>query len=141
MKTNSFDHEKLDVYRIAMEFTLLVDELTKQLPKGRAYLVDQLQRASSSIVFNIAEGSGEFAVNEKIRFYRMAKRSATECAGILDLCQRLNVLDESHSTQARDLLLRVVAMLTKMARIADGQPAFARGLARGLGDERANARG
>jgi len=65
---------------------------------------------------NIAEGAGEYAVEEKIRFYRMAKRSATECAGILDVCQRLQLLDEQHHTKGRELLIRIVSMLIKMAR-------------------------
>ena len=65
---------------------------------------------------NIAEGAGEYAVEEKIRFYRIAKRSATECAGILDVCQRLQLLDAQHHTKGRELLIRIVSMLIKMAR-------------------------
>jgi four helix bundle protein len=56
--------------------------------------------------------------NEKIRFYRMARRSATECAGILDICRDLDLMDEEISMIARSVLLRVVAMLTKMARVS-----------------------
>ena len=80
-----FDHEKLDVYKVAIEFVILIDEIVEHFPRGRAYLVDQLQRAGTSILLNIAEGAGEYASNEKGRFYRMAKRSATECAGIFDI--------------------------------------------------------
>ena len=111
-----FDHEKLDVYQTANEFVVITESIVKQFPKGRAYLVDQLQRASSSVTLNIAEGSGEFSANEKIRFYRMARRSATECAGILDICMRLDLVDENMGSKSRSLLLRIVSMLTKMAR-------------------------
>ncbi|MBW3534903.1 MAG: four helix bundle protein, partial [Gemmatimonadetes bacterium] len=38
-------------------------------------LEDQLDRAATSIVLNIAEGAGEFSLPDKQRFYRMAKRS------------------------------------------------------------------
>ena len=76
-----FDHEKLTVYQVAIEFVILADEVIENLPRGRAYLSDQLQRAALSISLNIAEGAGEYAVDEKARFYRMAKRSLTECAG------------------------------------------------------------
>ena len=41
-----FDHEKLDVYQIAIEFVVLVDKVIENLPRGRACLADQLQRAS-----------------------------------------------------------------------------------------------
>ena len=110
------DHEKLDVYQIAIEFVALADEITEHLPRGRAYLSDQLHRAALSIPLNIAEGAGEYAVEEKARFYRMAKRSATECAGILDVCERLKLIDEQRQTKSRELLIRVVSMLIKMAR-------------------------
>ena len=55
-------------------------------------------------------------MEEKARFYRMAKRSATECAGILDVCQRLQLVDEQYQTRGRELLIRIVSMLIKMAR-------------------------
>ena len=116
IKMHYFDHEKLDVYQAAIEFVIIIETIVKQFPKGRAYLVDQLQRAGSSVTLNIAEGAGEFSVNEKIRFYRMARRSATECAGILDICMRLNLVDENINLKSRGLLLRIVSMLTKMTR-------------------------
>ena len=111
-----FDHEKLDVYKAAIEFVVLVNSIVETLPRGRAYLADQLQRAGSSIPLNIAEGAGEYSSNEKIRFYRMAKRSATECAGIFDICQRLQIVTESYYLEGRGLLARIVAMLIKMAK-------------------------
>jgi four helix bundle protein len=70
----------LDAYHIAVEFVVLSDAVIENLPRGKGYLSDQLQRAALSIPLNIAEGAGEYAVDEKVRFYRMAKRSATECA-------------------------------------------------------------
>jgi len=79
-------------------------------------LASQGPNRAISIPLNIAEGSGEDAINEKARFYRMAKRSATECASIFDVCKKLNLLDNNRYTSGRDLLLRIVAMLTKMGR-------------------------
>jgi four helix bundle protein len=110
------DHEKLDVYQLGLEFVVLVDAIVEQLPRGRAYLSDQLRRAALSILLNIAEGAGEYAVDEKNRFYRIAKRSATECAGILDVCQRLQLIGGQHQIKGRELLIRIVSMLIKMAR-------------------------
>jgi four helix bundle protein len=114
-----FDHEKLDVYKAAIEFIIAADDIIEHLPRGKSYLADQLQRASSSISLNIAEGAGEYSTNEKCRFYRMAKRSATECAGILDVCKSLQAITGPRYEQARQLLLRIVSMLIKMAQIAD----------------------
>ncbi len=116
---NSFDHEKLDVYQAAIALVVLIDEIVERLPRGRAYLADQLLRAGTSVPLNIAEGAGEYSANEKIRFYRMARRSATECAGIIDVCRRLQLIDEAQYSKGRELLIRIVAMLTKMARGAN----------------------
>jgi four helix bundle protein len=113
---HKFDHEKLDVYQAAIQFVVLIEEILKQFPRGRAYLVDQLQRAGTSVLLNIAEGGGEFSANEKIRFYRMARRSATECAGICDICRQLNLINDTQNLKSRSLLLRIVSMLTKMVR-------------------------
>jgi four helix bundle protein len=110
------DHEKLDVYHIAIEFVILSDAIIEYIPRGRGYLSDQLQRAALSISLNIAEGAGEYAIDEKVRFYRMAKRSATECAGILDVCQKLNLLDEQKYVKGRELIVRIVSILVKMAQ-------------------------
>ena len=110
------DHEKLDVYQVAVEFVIIADGIVEQLPRGRGYLSDQLQRAALSIALNIAEGAGEYSSDEKIRFYRMAKRSATECAAIVNICLRLQLIDEKRYLQARELLIRLVSMLIKMAQ-------------------------
>ena len=111
-----FDHEKLEVYQVAVDFVTLANDVVERLPRGRAYLADQLQRASSSIPLNIAEGAGEFARKEKARFYRMAKRSATECAAIMDVLRRLEVIDAGLYEPGRELLLRTASMLTQLAR-------------------------
>src|SRR5450432_1334217 len=92
---------------------VLADTVAGELPRGRGYLADQLRRAASSIAFNIAEGAGEFAPADKARFYRMARRSATESAAILDGCRALSLTTDESPT-ARAVLLRIVAMLTAM---------------------------
>jgi four helix bundle protein len=111
-----FDHEKLDVYQVAIELVVLIDQVIEDFPRGRAYLADQLRRAGTSVPLNIAEGVGEYSRDEKNRFYRIAKRSATECAGILDVCRRLRIIEETQYSKVRGLLIRIVSMLIKMAR-------------------------
>lgn len=94
------DHERLEVYRFAIQFVVMADGIVENLPRGRAYLADQLRRAGASIPLNIAEGAGEYAPTEKARFYRMAKRSATECSSILDILKHLHLIDEGSFSRA-----------------------------------------
>ena len=111
-----FDHERLDVYQRALEVLDLCDAIAEQMPPGRAHFKDQLDRAATSIVLNIAEGAGEFSRDEKRRFYRMARRSATEAAAVLQIVQRRRQADEERLGEARELLARVVAMLVRMTK-------------------------
>jgi four helix bundle protein len=111
-----FDHERLDAYQVALDVVVLADGIGDGLPRGRAYLVDQLHRAATSICLNIAEGAGEFAARDKARFYRMAQRSVTESAAILDVFCRIGLAKAEHLAADRELLLRLVAMLTKLAK-------------------------
>jgi len=120
-KKSYFDHERWDVYQVSLELIIVIKDIVEKFPRGNAYLVDQLQRAGTSVPLNIAEGAGEYSASEKVRFYRMAKRSATECSSIFDVCKQLQLISEALYTRGRELLLRIVAMLTKMSRF-NGMP-------------------
>ena len=109
-----FAHERLDVYRASIEFLAVAEEIASSLPRGRSYLADQLRRAALSVPLNTAEGAGEFATADKARFYRMARRSGTECVAILDACGTLGLAQPEIVSRGRELLHRIAAMLTAM---------------------------
>jgi four helix bundle protein len=111
MPAESFDHERMEVYRLSLEFILIVKRIIESLAVGQSDLADQLRRASTSISLNIAEGAGEFSKKEKARFYRMGKRSATECAAVLDIWRTLGLISNEEFSSGRSVLLRVVSML------------------------------
>lgn len=110
------DHEGLDVYRLSLDFLVFANEVIESLPRGRSHLADQLTRASMSIVLNVAEGAGKHSKPDKRRFYLTARGSATESGALLDVCQRLKLLDEPRHTRGKEMLVRVVAMLIKLAQ-------------------------
>lgn len=109
-----FDHERLDVYHLAIEFVARANDVVEQLPRGRGYLADQLQRAALSVVLNIAEGAGKFSPADKAVFYTRAPGSATESAAVLDVCRRLNLMPSVDADKA--VLERIVSMLTKLIK-------------------------
>jgi four helix bundle protein len=113
---NELEHERLDVYKAAIELLVLADAASATLPRARGYLAEQLRRAASSISFNVAEGAGAFASDENARFYRMARRSATESAALFDACRILSLTTEPSSQAGRAIPLRIVAMLTAMVK-------------------------
>ncbi|WP_218576616.1 four helix bundle protein [Desulfobacter latus] len=110
------DHEKLDVYQVSIEFMAIAIKITDNIPRGYSSLADQLKRAAWSIPLNIAEGCGKSTVNDKRRFYVIARGSAMECGAIIDVCRVLEIDDMEALKQGKDLLVRVVSMLTKLCQ-------------------------
>jgi four helix bundle protein len=79
-----FDHEKLEVYREAIAFVAwLAAFLEEKVRIGDVR--DELDRASTSIPLNIAEGNGKYALKDRCRFFDIAHGSALECAAGLDI--------------------------------------------------------
>lgn len=109
-----FDHERLDVYRVSLEFQDLVPRLVPR--RGYAALRDQLDRASSSVLLNIAEGCGRSARADKAQFYRIARASAMESAAVLDVLRSRGLIAPATHRHSRGLLLRVAQMLTKLVQ-------------------------
>lgn len=110
------DHEKLDVYQRAIEFFALTVQILEKTPKGNAILTDQLKRASISIPLNIAEGAGKISSADKQRFYAIARGSAMECGAVFDTYKILGLIDSEVYEQGKDLLKRIVSMLTRMCK-------------------------
>lgn len=117
------DAEKLDAYRVAIEFQVIASQLVPK--RGHSELRDQLERASISIVLNTAEGAGRLSGPDKARFYAMARGSATECAAIVDLVLARGLAPAPTCWHARSLLIRVIQMLTKLIARVSAQVASA----------------
>ena len=107
------DCERLDVYCVAVEFQLLAASIGSGRRLGA--LRDQLDRASVSIVLNVAEGSGRFAPADKAHFYLIARGSAMECLAALSLLHARSLVSPDVHRRARALLTRIVAMLTRLS--------------------------
>ena len=115
----TLDHERLDVYHVALDSLVFANGVIEGLPRGRSHLADQLTRASTSIVLNLAEGVGRHSKPDKRRYYLTARGSATESAALLDICMRLKLVDEVGLKAAKEMLLRVVSMLIKLAQACE----------------------
>ena len=121
--STQFDHEKLDVYQRALQFITWTTTLFSELRNSRIpqlkEVCDQLDRASISVVLNIAEGNGRRASQARARFFDDSRGSATECAGCLDVLLAKGACDTKRVLDGKELQLRVVAMLTKLVERFD----------------------
>ncbi len=126
-----FDHENLDVYQASIQFVSWVDALLEQLPKSLA-VTNQLDRASTSIPLNLAEGNGKFTDKDRCRFFDIARGSALECAACLDVLAAKKQI--SCSDEGKAELVRIVSMLvglirrTSTSRVYEEQEDYGAGL-------------
>src|SRR5262249_10622043 len=110
-----FDHEKLDVYRESIDFCGWVGEFLSAIP-AKAAAKDQLERASTSIPLNIAEGNGKFSVKDRARFFEVARGSALESAACLDVLLVRKLATEPQVADQKQRLARIVQMLIGLLR-------------------------
>jgi len=110
----AFSHEKLDVYRLAIEYTKWVFSISRTMSGMHRHARDQLLRASQSIPLNIAEGNGKVTEGDRRHFFEIARGSTLECAAIQDVLEVSGAITLDENRKAKDLLDRIAAMLTKI---------------------------
>jgi len=111
-----FSHEKLDAYKVSIEFLEWTARIIEEVQRGNSSLIDQLKRAALSIPLNIAEAVGKPSSADRSRFYAIARGSAFECAAILDACRTFKIVAEQEVEIGKRKLVRVVSMLSKLCR-------------------------
>lgn len=119
-KTNSvesaeplFYHEKLQVYQGALELIEWFEHRLawRELPPR---LFRQVDESTTSIVLNIAEGNGRYAVLDHQRFLEMAQSAAVKSAAYLDLLVCKKIVSEADIGGGKEIVRRIVAMLRAM---------------------------
>jgi four helix bundle protein len=105
-----FDHEKLEVYREAVAFIAWLSTLLEETAR-LGEVKDQLDRASTSIPLNIAEGNGKYAPKDRCRFFDIAHGSTLECAAGLDVLVAKGKLAPDQIRPGKERLQRIVRML------------------------------
>ena len=110
-----FDHEKLEVYRTSLAFLVWLEPILQKLPKSLS-VIDQLDRASTSIALNIAEGNGKFTSADRCRFFDIARGSALESAVALDVLVSKARVSEEEILPGKGRLWSIVSMLVALMR-------------------------
>jgi four helix bundle protein len=110
-----FDHEKLRVYQETLAFASWAEAVLERAKKSSP-LHDQLDRARTSILLNIAEGYGRFTSPDRCRFFDTARGSVLECAACLDLLAIKNLIDQKELAHGKEMLGKIVSMLVGLIR-------------------------
>ena len=105
------DAEKLNVYHVALELQVMANTL---VPSIHRVVRDQFERASLSVVLNLAEGCGRVSRRQRRYHFGVARGSATECAALADVLRLRRLAPASECYRARSLAVRCVQMTTKL---------------------------
>jgi len=84
-------HTQKDVFKASKAFTLECYRLTKDFPSEEKFsMVQQIRRAALSTHLNIAEGCTRKSVQERKRFFEIARGSVVEVDTAFDIGCELN---------------------------------------------------
>lgn len=98
-------HERLDVWRKAIDLVVSIYEVTNEFPDRERYgLTSQIRRASVSISANIAEGAARTSKMEFLHYLSSAQGSASEVSTEILIAKRIGILaDNVHQQLDRQL--------------------------------------
>jgi four helix bundle protein len=111
----SLDHEKREVYQASLEFITWTIPLLEGLPASIS-VRNQLDRASTSVPLNIAEGNGKFTAPDRCRFFDNARGSALESAACLDVMLAKKFVSAAETQAGKTTLVKIVSMLYGLIR-------------------------
>ena len=100
-----FTHPKLRVYEKALTFGACAEKLSASW--GRRHAI------SDHFLLNVAEGNGRYSELDHRRFLEIAATSAVKAAAFLDLYQQKAYPAQMETAQGRELLSRILAMLSR----------------------------
>ena len=110
-----FAHEKLRVYQSALRFVhwsaQLVGSETLDLSRVR-----DLDRHSTGVVLNIAEGNGKFSSSDRKRFLQIAISCGLQAASSLDIMAARSEISQEVNCQGKEHLCENVSMIGALAR-------------------------
>ena len=114
MIAQSFDHERLDVDRLSLDYVARSFEEVQPLERFQRHARDQWLRAAQSIPLIMAEGNGKRSLKDLARFLDIARGSVLDCAAIQDILVRTKGIKVQDDAEMSVMLHRIVAMLTRM---------------------------
>jgi four helix bundle protein len=103
---------ELEVWKMSIDLTAFIYELTSEFPKQEIYgLTSQMRRAAVSIASNIAEGSARGTRKDFRQFVKQAEGSNCELQTQLTISKRLGFGHLAKLSSAETLSIEIGKML------------------------------
>ncbi len=115
VKGKLFSHEDLDVYQTALRLTGWVESLFTAFSCS-ADLLSKLDKSTTAIALNLAEGNGRFSATDQAKFLGIAYKATVQSASLVDLATANASASPSQVDEGREMLRRIAAMLTALSK-------------------------
>lgn len=115
-------HEKLDVWKMSVEFVLKIYDCTKNFPSDEKFgLTSLIRRAAVSVPANIAEGAARQYDKEFLQFLSIAQGSASELETELLIAQKLGFIEKEIYTELYNELNAIARKLIGLSNYVKGR--------------------
>lgn len=113
----NLSHTKLDVFSVSKTLVLKCYNETKGFPSDEKFgIISQIRRAALSVHLNITEGCSRKSLQERKRFYEIARGSLVEVDAALDIAIHLNYISAEQLIETGNLIVRTFQLISKMIR-------------------------
>ncbi len=118
-----YKFQRLQVYQLGLDYVDATYNLANKFPKSENLnLRSQLEKAATSVVLNIAEGSTGQTDPEQARFLGFSLRSLLECVACLDVVERRKYVSADELSPTRELGHKLFMKIQAMRRALREKP-------------------
>jgi four helix bundle protein len=114
IRQNTFPHERLEAYQVALELARAARQLSEAIPRGHRSVADHLMRAAANTVLLLAEGADRRGAGEKRQRFGESRAECGEVAAAAQLSVVLGLAPPALAAEVHGLANRVAAMLTRL---------------------------
>lgn len=115
-----FPHQKLDVYKVALELAAASRSLADKVPYGYRTFADQLLRSGGRVPLLVAEGANRRTVAQKRQRFGEAQGECGEATAAAEVLATLGLVPSEEALKVHTLAGRESAMLTRLIQRCSG---------------------
>ena len=113
----NLNHKKLEVWHESLELVKSIYEITSRLSSDEKFgLVSQLNRAATSVISNLSEGSARHSSIERKRFYEISRSSLVEIDAQIEILIKLKQIHINDLKNVEKRMNKVFAMLSNLIK-------------------------
>jgi len=121
----SFKFENLEIWKLANEYADEIHKIVKKFPADEKYaLISQLNRSSSSVADNIAEGFGSATVKDYSNFLQISVKSIYETISQLYRAQVRGYITQRQKDQLYDSAKVLVSKIIAFKKAVNKKGSF-----------------